>query len=227
MSIRALAWAFDQTTGSPISKLVLIKLADNANEQTGLCIPSIPTICQQTELSPRAIQQHIKKLEDLGLVRIERRMVGEVHVSNRYYLNIQGGASPAGVVHDMHHPGAPHAPPSRTTFTTPPSSTLGKKSTQPESEPELNLKNSTEVPQNLNNPKFLEAFDEFKAYRKEKKLPLGPVAAKRLLTTLSQRPNEAVKALGIAIDRNWRGFSWEWIENQNGQKPKRPVENAI
>jgi hypothetical protein len=92
----------------------------------------------------------------------------------------------------------------------------------------VQTKEVTKIPESLNNPQFLESFTEFQAYRKEKKLPLGPVAAKRLLNTLNQRPSEAVKALGIAIDRNWRGFSWDWIDNQtNGQTPKRPVENAI
>ena len=39
MSGKVVGWAMEQITGSPTAKLVLIKLADNANEH-GICWPS-------------------------------------------------------------------------------------------------------------------------------------------------------------------------------------------
>jgi hypothetical protein len=48
---------------SPTQKAVLISLADNANDH-GHCWPSIPTICERTCLSERAVHGAIKWLEE-------------------------------------------------------------------------------------------------------------------------------------------------------------------
>ena len=59
-------------TGSPISKLVLLKLADNADVH-GMCFPSYDYLAQYCELSIRTVKHHIKQLETLGFVeRIKR-----------------------------------------------------------------------------------------------------------------------------------------------------------
>ena len=50
MSVRAMAWAFEQRVGSPMAKLVLLKLADHADEN-GECFPSIGRIAADTEMN--------------------------------------------------------------------------------------------------------------------------------------------------------------------------------
>lgn len=55
----------------PTQKAVLISLADNANDQ-GSCWPSIPTICQRTCFSERAVQNAIQWLEAHGVVLADR-----------------------------------------------------------------------------------------------------------------------------------------------------------
>jgi hypothetical protein len=55
----------------PTSKAVLISLADNANDQ-GECWPSIPTICERTCFSERAVHGAIKWLEDAGVLKADR-----------------------------------------------------------------------------------------------------------------------------------------------------------
>src|SRR3954467_775892 len=87
MSGKVVGWAMEQTCGSSTTKLVLVKLADNANEE-GFCFPSIDLIVRHTELSERAVRAHLKRLEELGLIRVERRMEDNVHFRNRYFLNI-------------------------------------------------------------------------------------------------------------------------------------------
>lgn len=49
-------------------KLVLLALADNANDQ-GVCWPSIGTIMQKTSLGERTVQEHIASLIKLNILR--------------------------------------------------------------------------------------------------------------------------------------------------------------
>lgn len=88
MTGEVVGWAFRQKTGSPITKAVLAKLADNAND-TGYCFPSIPYLIAHLELSERALREHLKKLEDLGLITVIRRSEGGVSLPNRYQLNVE------------------------------------------------------------------------------------------------------------------------------------------
>lgn len=67
MSGEVVGWAMKQVTGSPAAKLVLAKLADNANEQ-GLCWPSIKLIVEHTELGQATVYKHLATLEELGLI---------------------------------------------------------------------------------------------------------------------------------------------------------------
>lgn len=87
MSGKVVGWAFDQRVGSPTTKLVLVKLADNANDD-GMCWPSVATQAADTELCDRTITREIKKLETSGLIRVEQRLTSRGQVSNVYYLNV-------------------------------------------------------------------------------------------------------------------------------------------
>lgn len=104
MSGKVVGWAMEQRTGSPITKLVLLKLADNAGE-SGFCWPSMERLVEHTELSERSIREHLKILEDGGFIRIERRFDGKTKLPSHYHLNLRRGAD---VVQDAHNP--PHAP---------------------------------------------------------------------------------------------------------------------
>jgi hypothetical protein len=87
MSGKVVGWAFDQRVGSPTTKLVLVKLADNANDD-GMCWPSVATQAADTELSDRTITREIKRLESQDLIRVEQRVTSRGQVSNVYYLNV-------------------------------------------------------------------------------------------------------------------------------------------
>ena len=88
MSGRLLGWAYKQKTGSSVTKAVLVKLVDNAND-TGYAFPSMEHLTAFMELSERAVREHIKKLEDLGLLTVIREKVAEkVNLPNRYQLCI-------------------------------------------------------------------------------------------------------------------------------------------
>lgn len=90
MSIKHILKAFETMVGNPARKLVLIKLADNANDQ-GFCWPSHQYIADQCEISKRSVINHISALEKMGLVTIKKRKKESGgNQSNYYYLHLDG-----------------------------------------------------------------------------------------------------------------------------------------
>jgi hypothetical protein len=70
-----------------VTKLVFLKLADNANEK-GVCWPSHGIIEGQCWLSKSAVKLHIKKLQNAGLVSVKHRKNGSTNQSNYYRINL-------------------------------------------------------------------------------------------------------------------------------------------
>lgn len=89
MSFKLVAIAFDIKVGNPLRKMVLLKLADQANDD-GECYPSYESIAKACEISRRSVITHIQWLEDNGFLRIEKRFNAKENknFSNRYYLNL-------------------------------------------------------------------------------------------------------------------------------------------
>lgn len=87
MSIKAMNWAWEQNL-PPGSKLILMALADNADDQ-GYCWPKIKTIAAKCCVSERTAQRLVKDLLDSGLLKISARfnaLGGQV--SNGYTLEM-------------------------------------------------------------------------------------------------------------------------------------------
>ena len=75
-----MAWA--TPCPSHTSKLVLMALADNANDQH-VCWPSIGYLAVRCDLSEQGIRAQIRKLEEVELVKVERN---KGRLSNRYII---------------------------------------------------------------------------------------------------------------------------------------------
>ena len=118
-----MAKAMGVKVGNSLRKLVLIKLADNANDN-GECWPSYQHIVDQCEWSRTAVRNHIDALEEMGLIKRENRVGvnnGKGNTSNVYYLKLDTTPMPlngTGVCHDVAHPmpsdGTPPMPPDGT-----------------------------------------------------------------------------------------------------------------
>ena len=93
MSGRVVGWAYRQKTGSPTAKAVLVKIAENANEE-GEAWPSIDRMVRETELSRRTVLLKLRELEELGLIRTEHTRNGQRQGVNHYWLayNSQGAS---------------------------------------------------------------------------------------------------------------------------------------
>lgn len=94
MSMELMVKAMKTKVGNPLRKLVLIKLADNANDM-GECWPSYQHVADQCEIARSTVKSHIRELEKAGLVRREYRRKGEINQSNLFHLNLDGGFFPA------------------------------------------------------------------------------------------------------------------------------------
>lgn len=86
MSIDALKWAKDQEAGSPGAKLVLLVLADYADEH-GVSWPSKRKLAKVSEQNPRTIQRHLQHLQKIGLIIVDARSMKDGRqTSNGYRL---------------------------------------------------------------------------------------------------------------------------------------------
>lgn len=90
MSMNLMAQAMSIKVGNPLRKLVLIKIADNANDK-GECWPSYQHVAEHCECSKSAVRAHIEALIKMGLLTKENRLGvnnGKGNTSNLYYLTL-------------------------------------------------------------------------------------------------------------------------------------------
>ncbi len=95
MSVKLMWSAMTVKAGSPTAKLILLKLADNANDK-GECWPSLKNIAEHCEVSQKTVITNIKKLEDLGYVKKINRFNDKGKTSNLYVITITEGAQVEG-----------------------------------------------------------------------------------------------------------------------------------
>ena len=73
MSLEAITWALRQPIKPAVRKLILIKLADNADEKSGHCFPSVSGIADVCGCDSRTVQRHMKELISGGWVSVIER----------------------------------------------------------------------------------------------------------------------------------------------------------
>lgn len=69
--------------------LVMLALADRADDEGGSLFPSVPTIAKKTRLSERQVQRILRNLEDEGWVSVVGNHKGGAGMSRRYQMNVQ------------------------------------------------------------------------------------------------------------------------------------------
>lgn len=101
MSIELITKAFKTKTANSTQKLILIKLADNANDD-GQCFPSHRHIADQCQCTRRTVINAIKALEEQGLLTIEERrdFNSGQQKSNIYHLHLDGAGNLGGMESD-------------------------------------------------------------------------------------------------------------------------------
>lgn len=86
MSLVAYRWVWAQRGLTSGQRTVLLFLAEEHRQPTGLCCPGLERIAAHCELQPRWVQRCLRALEARGLLRIEHG-TGRHH-TNRYVLPV-------------------------------------------------------------------------------------------------------------------------------------------
>ena len=227
MSMELMVKAMKTKVGNPLRKLVLLKLADNANDQ-GECWPSYSYIAEQCEISRRSVMDHVKKLEAAGLLRREYRKGIKGNSSNVFHLNFDeksglGGESAAlGSESVALPPSESPALPSESAALPPSESPAPRisHSFEPVNEPLKDVVTTSkksaldfslwpDLPSD-------QVFKDWLAVRKQKKAKLTQTAVNRLAPHLMK-----AVAAGCSVDdvfalcasRCWIGFEFDWLVN--------------
>ena len=82
--VSALAWMVPVEKST--ERLVLLALADRADDEGKNCYPSVETICNMTQMNRKTVFAVISRLAERGVLSVRKR---EVHNSNEYLLHIE------------------------------------------------------------------------------------------------------------------------------------------
>jgi hypothetical protein len=101
MSVRVMSWVWEQSKSQPTSRLVLLAIADCANDVGAEAYPSMTKLRAKTGLSERAIQGAIQKLVSIGELVVS--LNAGPRGCNRYRVIL----TPAGDAPQQVHPNHP------------------------------------------------------------------------------------------------------------------------
>lgn len=197
MSMRLMVQAMNCKVGNPARKLVLLKLADNANDD-GICFPSYQYIADKCEMTRRSAINHIEYLIKMGLVSKKERKNKDGSISNLYFLHLEQGSE------NFALGGSENISP------------ITSHSLEPVNEPKKTTqKSESEI--------LLERFGitgqlakDFIAHRKTKRGAISETQLSRLQKQADKAGISICEAVEICIERNWQGFnaSWDWRDEK-------------
>ncbi|HHF4308509.1 TPA: helix-turn-helix domain-containing protein [Haemophilus influenzae] len=213
MSMRLMVQAMNCKVGNPARKLVLLKLADNANDD-GICFPSYQYIADKCEMTRRSAISHIECLIKMGLVSKKERKNKDGSISNLYLLHLEQGSENFALGSENISPITSH-------------------SLEPVNEPKKTTqKSESEI--------LLERFGitgqlakDFIAHRKTKRGAISETQLSRLQKQADKAGISICEVVEICIERNWQGFnaSWDWrdekLRTSQAQKMSFEEKNAL
>lgn len=65
-----MTWVWEQSKAEGLDRLVLLAIADNANDQGGNAYPSVETLRVKAKVSERTVQRAVRRLVGLGELRV-------------------------------------------------------------------------------------------------------------------------------------------------------------
>ncbi|PRM56767.1 hypothetical protein BVZ57_00474 [Haemophilus influenzae] len=204
MSMRLMVQAMNCKVGNPARKLVLLKLADNANDD-GICFPSYQYIADKCEMTRRSAINHIEYLIKMGLVSKKERKNKDGSISNLYFLHLEQGSENFALGSENFALGGSENISPRTSHSLEPVNEP-KKTTQ-KSESEMLLEQFGITGQ---------LAKDFIAHRKAKKGVINQTQLNRLQKQADKAGISICEAVEICIERNWQGFnaSWDWRDEK-------------
>ena len=211
MSMRLMVQAMNCKVGNPARKLVLLKLADNANDD-GICFPSYQYIADKCEMSKRSAISHIDDLIKMGLVTKKARKNKDGSSANLYLLHLEQGSENFALGGENISLGSENFALGGSENISP----ITSHSLEPVNEPKKTTqKSEAEM--------LLEQFGitgqlakDFIAHRKAKKGVINQTQLNRLQKQADKAGISICEAVEICIERNWQGFnaSWDWRDEK-------------
>jgi hypothetical protein len=202
MTVRWIAHIFDQGPTNANERLVMLALADYANDE-GECWPSIAGICRKSALKNRGVQGILRRLEAAGWIEIVRgggrKNCNLYRLKTPHAMHPAQEAPPQDVAKNLHpvaYASARHAPE--------PSKPL-KEPSEDASDPVFASLAAVAAP---------DAVRSFLTYRRTHKAnALTETGAKRLaasLVQIRQGGGDPSSALGLAEERGWSSVQADW-----------------
>lgn len=223
-------WAMNEApVESHTDLLVLVVLANSADEYGYNAFPSVRLIAHRSRLSERTVQYALRRLEKSGVIKKGSKVVVNDRIKDPtkrpqcYDLQMHLSRNESGV-HHMHrgaphapggvHPvqkrGAPHAPDTNSNPT--------KKPTHNARAPEKKKPQTT-----VQRPDWCSA-QLWADYKKTRKVPLTATAWSRLETQLdrgAKKGYDREDMLATAVEAGWRTIRLDWYENRiKADKPE-------
>ncbi|AXP61728.1 helix-turn-helix domain-containing protein [Haemophilus influenzae] len=228
MSMRLMVQAMNCKVGNPARKLVLLKLADNANDD-GICFPSYQYIADKCEMTRRSAISHIEYLIKMGLVSKKERKNKDGSISNLYFLHLEQGSENFALGGENISLGSENFALGGSENISP----ITSHSLEPVNEPKKTTQKSE-------SEMLLERFGitgqlakDFIAHRKTKR---GAISETQLSCLQKQADKAGIsicEVVEICIERNWQGFnaSWDWrdekLRTSQAQKMSFEEKNAL
>ncbi|WKS98500.1 helix-turn-helix domain-containing protein [Gallibacterium salpingitidis] len=226
MSLILMAKVMGIKVGNPLRKLVLLKLADNANDD-GICFPSYQYIADVCEISKASARTHIEALIQMGFISKKARKNKDGSSSNLYVLHLDKGVPADSIAMLGDSTPMPADSIAMLGDSTPmPADSIGgvladstitshsinqsvnhKKTTQKKS-PVLELLAEFGITGQL--------AEDFITHRKSKSAPITKTALERLQKQADLAKLPLAEVAEIMIERGWRGFKADW---QNAPQP--------
>lgn len=96
MSVKVMSWVWEHSQATGRDLLVLLAIADRADDEGGGAWPSQSTIAAKTRISVRSVQRALDDLVEMGELAIEQRAGGGKHTPARYRPNAYRVLMPEG-----------------------------------------------------------------------------------------------------------------------------------
>ena len=228
MSMRLMVQAMNCKVGNPARKLVLLKLADNANDD-GICFPSYQYIADKCEMTRRSAINHIEYLIKMGLVSKKERKNKDGSISNLYFLHLEQGSENFALGGENISLGCENFALGGSENISP----ITSHSLEPVNEPKKTTQKS-ESEMLLERCGITgQLAKDFIAHRKTKRGAISETQLSRLQKQADKAGISICEAVEICIERNWQGFNaaWDWrdekLRTSQVQKMSFEEKNAL
>lgn len=216
MSRTCTSWAWWLDIKPATLKLVVLALADRADNDGYECYPSIGRVAKDTGLNKKTVQQHIAKLITLGYVSDTGKRVGKMNRVRVLKIHPKGNVpeigndTENGLINDTEI-GAINVP----------EIGIQNQSLEPVSNNQSDIYSNLDFSTWPDKPSE-EVLTEWLSLRKRKKAKVTPIVLKAMgkeLTLSSQKGYTVDQCLTECVLNNWQGFKASWVKDATPDNP--------